>query len=187
MRAVALYAIGGITIKGMADAKTKGKDKRPIYPTLIPPISESEKKRKAFRPSAFSAKGWEHPTLLFYQLATDKIDDHSMLDIISQAKEISKASRRNAREVGSDFDPDDSILQLGNGTDASSDVEMSGPSGSRGQHDDANDDNYDDHISVSQDEDEDNPGEYEDDQAGYEDNQGEFEDDPEDFGVGHRR
>ncbi|KAF7985404.1 hypothetical protein HWV62_5103 [Athelia sp. TMB] len=180
MRAVALYAIGGITIKGMADAKAKGKDKRPIYPALIPPISESEKKRKAFRPSAFSAKGWEHPTLLFYQLATDKIDDDSMLDIISQAKEISKASRRNARELGSDFDPDDSILQLGNGTDASSDVEMDGLSGSRGQHDDVNDDNYDDQISASQDEDE-------DDQAGYDDNRGEFEDGPDDFGVSRRR
>lgn len=129
MRAVALYATGSITISSIKASKThtkgtKGKEKRAVVPAIIPPISDSEKARKTVRPSIFSARGWQGPTASFYKLAAEKIDDDSMLDIINQAKEIFKASRRNAREADSDFDPDDSILQLGNGSDESSDVNM---------------------------------------------------------------
>lgn len=127
MRAVALYATGSITLSTIEAAKTNTNN-RLTFPALIPAISERERKYKTVRASAFCSKGWRLPTKSMYHLANKKISDKDFLDIFMQAKDVSKASRRNAKEADSDFDPDDSIMELGNGSEASSDVEIDAPS-----------------------------------------------------------
>lgn len=118
---MALYATGGVTLKILEAAKTNIK---PKLPALIPPISPSEIANKTSRQSKFCAKGWEAPTKSMVKLAEKKIDNDDMLVIVGLARELSRASRRNAREADSDFDPDDSILQLGNGSAHSSDEDV---------------------------------------------------------------
>lgn len=120
MRAVALYATGGITISKLEAMKSNA-NTRLTFPALIPPISDSEIRDKMVRASHFSARGWAAPTRSMMKLCRDKINDDDMVAIIDKATEISRASRRQAREAESDFDPDDSILQLGNGSEHSSD------------------------------------------------------------------
>lgn len=141
MRAVALYATGCITLSSIEAAKTNTNN-RLTFPALVPAISERERKNKIVRASAFCAKGWRVPTKSMYKLANKKIQDEDFLDIIAQAKDVSKACRRNAREADSDCDPDDSIMELGNGSEASSDVEMNTPS-ARHLHAAADDDDED--------------------------------------------
>lgn len=130
---MALYATGGITLKSLDAAKTHvkpevgTKNTKKVglkLPALIPPISPSEIANKTSRQSKFCAKGWEVPTQSMVKLAAKKIDDADMLVIVSLARELSRASRHNAREADSDFDPDDSILQLGNGSAHSSDEDV---------------------------------------------------------------
>lgn len=139
MRALALYATGGITLKALADAKAgattqiditnpgkaKTTKKKPTLrlPAVIPPISDSEIHKNIRRPSAFSAVGWAGPASSMYAKCLEKINDEKMVSIIDEAKLVSKATRQHAREADSDFDPDDSICQLGNGSEASSDEE----------------------------------------------------------------
>lgn len=57
------------------------------------------------------------------RLCKREVSDATIKDIIREAKEVSRASRRFAKEDadGSDFDNDDSILDLHNGSDDSSD------------------------------------------------------------------
>lgn len=124
MRAVALYATGSITISDLKALKSNTTTTRLTFPALIPPISDSEVRDKTMRASHFSARGWATPTRSMMKLCEEKINDEDMVTIIAEASEISRASRRQAREADSDFDPDDSILQLGNGSVHSSDEDI---------------------------------------------------------------
>ncbi|KAF7966671.1 hypothetical protein HWV62_37521 [Athelia sp. TMB] len=130
MRAVALYATDGSTLSSLKDAKGVPNN-RLSFPSIILPISDTEIRDKTKRSSAFSAMSWEEPTAYFVK-ACKTLSDENMDSIIKEAKEYSKASRRHAREIDSDFDPDNSLLQLGNESTASEDEPVPpAPSASR--------------------------------------------------------
>lgn len=130
MRALALHATGGITVESIKDAKDKSK-KRLVLPAMIPAVSEKEKYENIKRRAMFSASEWAKPTASFYRKCVSKITDEKMAVIIAKAKEVSKASRQQAREEDDDvFDPDDSIAMLGDGSEASSsdnDMQLDAP------------------------------------------------------------
>ncbi|KAF7985441.1 hypothetical protein HWV62_5177 [Athelia sp. TMB] len=130
MRAVALYATDGSTLSSLKDAKGVANN-RLSFPSIILPISDTEIRDKTKRSSAFSAMSWEEPTAYFFK-ACKTLSDENMDSIIKEAKEYSRASRRHAREIDSDFDPDNSLLQLGNESTASEDEQVPpAPSASR--------------------------------------------------------
>lgn len=130
MRAVALHATGCITQRNIeaSNKRTTNDDtiKRLTFPALIPAISERERKNKVTRPSAFRGgkNGWQAPTSSMYKLAVQMLTDEDFFDLIAQAKEVSRASRRNAKEAESDYDPDDSLMEIANASAPSSDVDM---------------------------------------------------------------
>lgn len=129
MRAFALFATGSITIETLTAAMDAKKPKRkngepmkdtkvpmPKLPAMIPPMDTSGR-APVTRTAAFSALGWKKPTKSFYTLCMNKITDEELDTIVAEAKALSKISRNRAREsAGSDIDPDDSIMQLHNGS-----------------------------------------------------------------------
>ncbi|KAF7964748.1 hypothetical protein HWV62_3278 [Athelia sp. TMB] len=119
MRALALHATGGVTVESIQDAKDKRK-KNILLPAVIPPLSEREKDGNTKRRSIFSAQDWAKPTASFYQKCVSKVTDEKMVTIMASAKQVSKASRQQAREEVAEYDPDDSIAMLGDGSEASS-------------------------------------------------------------------
>lgn len=122
MRAVALYATEGVTLCSLKDANGIANN-RLDFPAMIPPISDTEIRDNMKRSSAFSALSWEDPTS-YMAKACKGLTDDDMASIIHEAKAFSKASRRQAREIGSDLDPDNSLLQLGDESDSSGDEDM---------------------------------------------------------------
>ncbi|KAF7982132.1 hypothetical protein HWV62_29865 [Athelia sp. TMB] len=123
MRAVALYATGGITLSSLKDEKASA-NKRLTFPAFIPPISKTEIRDKTTRSSAFSASSWAAPTAYLVKACNRSITDEDMDSIVKEAKEIVRASRRQAREADSDLDPDNSLLQLGNGSSSDGEDDM---------------------------------------------------------------
>lgn len=124
MRAYALVASGSITLASIKAAKASNRKKcqGPKLPAIIAPITQKEIEQKTNRLSTFSGKGWAGPTKSMIGLCNSKVSDATMKDIIREAKEVSRASRRLAKEEeNSDFDNDDLILDLPNGSDGSSD------------------------------------------------------------------
>lgn len=125
MRAYALVASGSITLATIAEAKAlkRKKSQGPKLPAIIAPITRKEIKYKISRSSKFSGKGWAGPTKSMIRVCKTKVSDAAVKDIIREAKEVSRVSRRFAKEDDdeSDFDNDDSILDLHNGSDDSSD------------------------------------------------------------------
>lgn len=129
MRAYALVASDSITFASIAAAKAQKRKKSqgPKLPAIIPPITEKEIKHKTNRLSKFSGKGWAGSTKSMIRLCKREVSDATIKDIIREAKEVSRVSRRFAKEDedGSDFDNDDSILDLHNGSDGSSNEDAS--------------------------------------------------------------
>lgn len=122
MRALILYASGYITIESLDDAKVrKGTVKYPG--TTIQAFTAHYKKKGRVWTSSFSKVGWSDSTLKMAKLCRTHVTDDAMDNIIRQAKSYSKASRHQAKETAydSDFDPDDSILNLPGGLVISSD------------------------------------------------------------------
>lgn len=133
MRALALHATGGITLQSIKDAEDKPK-KRLALPSMILAVSEKEKDEKVKRRAMFSSTDWAKPTASFYRKCVNKITDEKMASIIAKAKEVSRASRQQAREEVDAYDPDDSIAMLGDGSEASSsehDMQLDAPSSKR--------------------------------------------------------
>lgn len=123
MRAYALVASGNITLASIAAAKAQKRKKSqgPKLPAIIAPITQKEIEHKTNWLLKFSGKRWAGPTKSMIRLCKDQVSNATMKDIICEAKEVSQASRRFAKEDegDSDFDNDDSILNLRNGSDGS--------------------------------------------------------------------
>lgn len=122
MRAFILYASGYITIEAVDTAKANNKSIK--YPdTTIQAFTTRDKQMGRTWTSTFSSVGWSDSTLKLLKLCRKQVTDVAMDNIIREAKKYSKASRRQAKETvyDSDFDPDDSILNLGDGVMISSD------------------------------------------------------------------
>lgn len=146
MRAYALVASDSITLASIAAAKAQKRKKSqgPKLPAIIPPITDKEIEHKINRLSKFSGKGWAGSTKSMIKLCKREVSDATIKDIIREAKEVSRASRRFAKEDedGSDFDNDDSILDLHNGSDDSGNEDATHDRGMKdvdGQEDDDSD------------------------------------------------
>ncbi|KAF7974805.1 hypothetical protein HWV62_11309 [Athelia sp. TMB] len=145
MRTVALYATGGITLSSLKDEKASA-NKQLTFPVFIPPISKTEIRDKTTCSSAFSASSWAAPTAYLAKACYHSITDEDMDSIVKEAKEIVRASHRQAREADSDLDPDNSLLHLGNGSssDGENTMDVGAPEVDDSEPEEENNDEDDD-------------------------------------------
>lgn len=127
MRAVVLYASGYLTLENKAVVSRKRESSDPTSSDLvIQPFTDHDKKRGRVFAIHFNAIGWEEYTVKLLTTCNNLVDDRDMEAIILEAKKFSRKSRRSsARETinSSDFDPDDSMLNIPTGKPVSDDDE----------------------------------------------------------------
>jgi hypothetical protein len=117
-----LWAIGTISIETIQDAKAQHKAiKLPLIMKLDTSPSSME---LSSQHTIFGDLSWGDLTRSYLASINNKIDDYVMCKIMDGAKEFAKVSSKEAESRSVSIDPNDTHVQLEDGSESSSEEEL---------------------------------------------------------------